>query len=229
MTQIKILSEVSIMENENSCEKELDHIEEQIRMHVLGIVREEGLYRDNLRMFTGSNALLASVFIYDILEKSTGWENVFWFILFISLVLSFVFLAIRFMILTSDDVVDDIKKCMEIEKQEIDQMDELDQFVKTISEDTDKIKEMFSFYRGFLIAKTMRLGVSSILTVAFIVAMSYYMKSVENVHSLMILGMIQTLVWFVNANVINMVNTIREYRKPNMYTAIKELYKVSVN
>ena len=229
MTQIKILSEVSIMENENSCEKELDHIEEQIRMHVLGIVREEGLYRDNLRMFIGSNALLASVFIYDILEKSTGWENVFWFILFISLVLSFVFLAIRFTILTSDDVENDVNKCMEIEKQEMDQMDEINQFVETISGDSDKIKEMFSFYRGFLIAKTMRLGVSSILTVAFIVAMSYYMKSVENVYSLMILGMIQTLVWFVNANVINMVNTIREYRKPNMYTAIKELYKVSVN
>lgn len=229
MTQIKILSEVSIMENENSCEKELDHIEEQIRMHVLGIVREEGLYRDNLRMFIGSNALLASVFIYDILEKSTGWENVFWFILFISLVLSFVFLAIRFTILTSDDVENDVNKCMEIEKQEMDEMDEINQFVETISGDSDKIKEMFSFYRGFLIAKTMRLGVSSILTVAFIVAMSYYMKSVENVYSLMILGMIQTLVWFVNANVINMVNTIREYRKPNMYTAIKELYKVSVN
>ena len=229
MTQIKILSEVSIMENENSREKELDHIEEQIRMHVLGIVREEGLYRDNLRMFIGSNALLASVFIYDILEKSTGWENVFWFILFISLVLSFVFLAIRFTILTSDDVENDVNKCMEIEKQEMDQMDEINQFVETISGDSDKIKEMFSFYRGFLIAKTMRLGVSSILTVAFIVAMSYYMKSVENVYSLMILGMIQTLVWFVNANVINMVNTIREYRKPNMHTAIKELYKVSVN
>ena len=58
------------MENENSCEKELDLIEEQIRMHILGIVREEGLYRDNLRMFICSNALLASVFIYDILEKS---------------------------------------------------------------------------------------------------------------------------------------------------------------
>lgn len=229
MTQIKILSEVSVMENENVCEKELDHIEEQIRMHVLGIVREEGLYRDNLRMFIGSNALLASVFIYDILEKSTGWENVFWFILFISLVLSFVSLAIRFTILTSDDVENDVNKCMEIEKQEMDQMDEINQFVETISGDSDKIKEMFSFYRGFLIAKTMRLGVSSILTVAFIVAMSYYMKSVENVYSLMIVGMIQTLVWFVNANVINMVNTIREYRKPNMYTAIKELYKVRVN
>lgn len=229
MTQIQILSEVSIMENENMCEKELDHIEEQIRMHVVGIVREEGLYRDNLRMFVGSNALLASIFIYDLLEKSTGWENVFWFILFISLVLSFVSLAIRFTILTSDDVENDVNKCMEIEKQEMDQMDEINQFVETISGDSDKIKEMFSFYRGFLIAKTMRLGVSSILTVAFIVAMSYYMKSVENVYSLMILGMVQTLVWFVNANVINMVNTIREYRKPNMYTAIKELYKVSVN
>ena len=217
------------MENENMCEKELDHIEEQIRMHVVGIVREEGLYRDNLRMFVGSNALLASIFIYDLLEKSTGWENVFWFILFISLVLSFVSLAIRFTILTSDDVENDVNKCMEIEKQEMDQMDEINQFVETISGDSDKINEMFSFYRGFLIAKTMRLGVSSILTVAFIVAMSYYMKSVENVYSLMILGMVQTLVWFVNANVINMVNTIREYRKPNMYTAIKELYKVSVN
>ena len=229
MTQIKILSEVSIMENENMYEKELDYIEEQIRMHVVGIVREEGLYRDNLRMFVGSNTLLASIFIYDLLEKSTGWENVFWFILFISLVLSFVFLAIRFTILTSDDVENDVNKCTEIEKQEMDQMDEINQFVKTISGDSDKIKEMFSFYRGFLIAKTMRLGVSSILTVAFIVAMSYYMKSVENVYALLILGMIQTLVWFVNANVVNMVNTIREYRKPNMYTAIKELYKVKVS
>ena len=229
MTQIKILSEVSIMENENMYEKELDYIEEQIRMHVVGIVREEGLYRDNLRMFVGSNTLLASIFIYDLLEKSTGWENVFWFILFISLVLSFVFLAIRFTILTSDDVENDVNKCMEIEKQEMVQMDEINQFVKTISGDSDKIKEMFSFYRGFLIAKTMRLGVSSILTVAFIVAMSYYMKSVENVYALLILGMIQTLVWFVNANVVNMVNTIREYRKPNMYTAIKELYKVKVS